>query len=223
MNDRDIDQMKCILDALDKAGLKGTILFDVPSTQFVKVNLMLLRGLCMERGLPGMFISVDRPHQYMVHLLTMHQIKADRLIYIDAISRFSADCKVAAANVGFVDGPFHIDRLPEAMSKWGESSNGRSMSFSDCEFAIIDNLSALLTYNNFNSVELFLKNFVTAVEVSGKIRVPLIIDSEKYGLLYETAKKMCKGELHINSVAPPLAPGAEPTPKNITSINFCRR
>jgi hypothetical protein len=215
MNDRDISQMNCILEAFDRTGFKGAILLDVPSTLFVKINLMLLRGLSMDRGLSGMFISVDRPHQYMVHLLTMHQIKAEKLIYIDAISRFSADRKVAAANVGFVDGPFHIDRLPDAMYKWGKSGNGKTIPLSDCEFAIIDNLSALLTYNSFHSVELFLKNFVGVVEASGKIRVPLMIDSEKFGLLYETAKPMCKGMLRLKDAAPSLSPGEDTTSSSI--------
>jgi hypothetical protein len=222
MNDKDVRQMNIILEAFDNAGLKGAILLDVPSTQFVKVNLMLLRGLAMERGMSGMFISVDRPHQYMVHLLTMHQIKAERLIFIDAISRFSADCKVATANVGFVDGPFHIDRLPEAMGEWGKCNGGNSMTLSDCEFAIIDNLSALLTYNNYNSVETFLKNFVSFLEVADNIRVPLMIDSEKYGLLYETAKTLCKGELRLSTAVPALGSGADSVPKNITNVNYCR-
>jgi len=214
--------MNSILEAFDNAGLKGAILLDVPSTQFVKVNLMLLRGLAMERGMSGMFISVDRPHQYMVHLLTMHQIKAEKLIFIDAISRFSADCKVASANVGFVDGPFHIDRLPEAMGEWGKCNDGNSMTLSDCGFAIIDNLSALLTYNNYNSVETFLKNFVSFLEVADHIRVPLMIDSEKYGLLYETAKTLCKGELRLSTAVPALGSRADSVPKNITNVNYCK-
>jgi hypothetical protein len=221
MNDKDVQQMKSILEAFDGAGLKGAVLLDVPSTQFVKVNLMLLRGLSMERGMTGMFISVDRPHQYMVHLLTMHQIKAEKLIFIDAISRFSADCKVAPANVGFVDGPFHVDRLPEAIGEWGKSNNGCSVTLSDCGFAIIDNLSALLTYNSYNSVENFLKNFVNVLEVAGNIRIPLMIDSEKYGLLYETAKTLCKGELRLNT-ASGFGSKADSVPKNITNINYCR-
>lgn len=207
MNEKDVKQMRCILEALDKNGQKGAVLLDVPSTQFVRANLMLLRGLSQELGLSGLFISVDRPHQYMVHLLTMHQIRAERLMFIDAISRFSADCKVASANVGFVDGPFHIDRLPYAMSEWGKGGNGGPVSLSECGFAIIDNLSALLTYNSFNSVEAFLKRFVSVLESSGSITVPLIIDSEKCGLLYETAKGLCGSEVRFKDSMLPFAFG----------------
>ncbi len=189
-----------ILDAFDKRGFKGAILFDVPATQFVRANLMMLRGLSQERGLPGIFISVDRPHQYMVHLLSMHQIKAESLIFIDAISRFSADFKVANANVGFIDGPFRIDRLPMAMNEWIKGCNDQSLNLGNRGFAIIDNLSALLTYNSFTSVQLFLQNFIQTLHSSEKMIAPLMIDSEKSGLLYETARSMCSVEVRMKDI-----------------------
>jgi len=200
MNAKDEKQMLDILGAFEKRGFKGAIIFDVPATHFVRVNLMLLRGLSQERGLPGIFISVDRPHQYMVHLLSMHQIKAEHLIFIDAISRFSADFKVANANVGFVDGPFRIDRLPMAMNEWIKGCNGQSLNLGNGGFAIIDNLSALLTYNSFNSVQTFLQNFIQTLHSSGNMIVPLMMDSEKSGLLYETARSMCEVEIRFKDI-----------------------
>jgi hypothetical protein len=161
---------------------------------------MMLRGLAQERGLPGIFLSVDRPHQYMVHLLSMHQIKSENLIFIDAISNFSADFKVAKANVGFMDGPFRIDHLPVAMNEWIKSCNGQSLNFNNRGFAIIDNLSALLTYNSFNSVQTFLQNFIQSLQVSRNMVVPLMIDSEKSGLLYETALSLCKVEVRLKDI-----------------------
>jgi hypothetical protein len=221
MNEKDVKQMRSIFEALGNNGQKGAVLLDVPSTQFVRANLMLLRGFSQELGQSGIFISVDRPHQYMVHLLTMHQIRAERLMFIDAISRFSADCKVASANVGFVDGPFHIDRLPSAMDDWAKGNNGKSLSVEGCGFAIIDNLSALLTYNSFNSVEVFLKNFVGVLESSGNITVPLIIDSEKCGLLYETAKGLCRSEVRFKDSITPSAYAMEEG-RNDSDVKGCR-
>ena len=215
MNDKDLRQMQGLMESLEKNGLKGAVVLDVPSTQFVRINLMLLKGLSEDRGLTGMFISVDRPHQYIVHLLSMHQIKAGGLIFIDAISRFSADSKVAAANVGFVDGPFHIDRLPTAMSQW-EKGNGSKTKLSDCKFAIIDNLSSLLTYNSFASVELFLRSFVKALDSSGSVIVPLLIDSQKSMLLYEVARSISREEIRVMDIQK----GMESKPMRISDHNF---
>jgi hypothetical protein len=215
MNDKDLRQMQGLMESLEKNGLKGAVVLDVPSTQFVRINLMLLKGLSEDRGLTGMFISVDRPHQYIVHRLSMHQIKAGGLIFIDAISRFSADSKVAAANVGFVDGPFHIDRLPTAMSQW-EKGNGSKTKLSDCKFAIIDNLSSLLTYNSFASVELFLRSFVKALDSSGNVIVPLLIDSQKSMLLYEVARSISREEIRVIDIQK----GMDNKPMRISDQNF---
>jgi hypothetical protein len=210
MNAKDEEQMLDILRAFDKCGFKGAILFDVPSTQFVRVNLMMLRGLSEERNLPGIFISVDRPHQYMIHLLSMHKIKAEQLVYLDAISRFSADFKVASANVSYIDGPFRIDHLPMAMNEWMKSGNGKTLSTGNCSFAIIDNLSTLLTYNSFNSVQIFLQNFLQTLHPSENMIIPLMIDSEKSGLLYETARTMCKVEIRMKDLLPEQLPDIRP-------------
>ena len=171
---------------------------------------MMLRGLSQERGLPGIFISVDRPHQYMIHLLSMHKIKAEQLVYLDAISRFSADFKVANANVSYIDGPFRIDHLPMAMNEWMKSGNGKTFSTGNCSFAIIDNLSTLLTYNSFNSVQTFLLNFLQTLHSSVNMIIPLMIDSEKSGLLYETARTMCKVEIRIKDLLPEELPDIRP-------------
>ena len=217
MNIKDEEQTLDILRTFDKCGFKGAILFDVPSTQFVRVNLMMLRGLSQERGLPGIFISVDRPHQYMTHLLTMHNIKAEQLVYLDAISRFSADFKVASANVSYIDGPFRIDHLTMAMNEWMKSGNGKTFSTGNCSFAIIDNLSTLLTYNSFNSVQTFLLNFLQTLHSSENMIIPLMIDSEKSGRLYETARTMCKVEIRMKDLLPEELPDI--TPKMTTGID----
>ncbi|MGD1060769.1 MAG: hypothetical protein ABR879_04865 [Methanomassiliicoccales archaeon] len=201
MNERDSVLTTDMLRSIGENGLAGPVLIDAPYTQFVRVNLMLLKGLSQDTRLPGVFVSVDRPHQYIVHLLSMHQIKAESLVFVDAISRFSADSKVAEANVGFFDGPFHIDRLTTALPKMKWPNNGSSLMLDSVRFALIDNLSALLTYNSFSSVELFLRTFVKVFEPKGNVLIPLIIDSERSRPLYEVAKTICGKGVSLRGLA----------------------
>ncbi|HVO77371.1 MAG TPA: hypothetical protein VMS79_00725 [Methanomassiliicoccales archaeon] len=198
MNERDTAQTAAILRSIRENGLAGAVLIDAPFTQFVRVNLMMLKGLSQDSRLPGVFVSVDRPHQYIVHLLSMHQIRAENLVFIDAISRFSADSKVAEANVGFLDGPFHIDRLTSAFSEMKWANDGTALK--DVRFALIDNLSALLTYNSFSAVESFLATFVRGFEPQGNVLIPLIIDSERSRPLYEVAKSLCAKEIGLRDL-----------------------
>ena len=74
MNEKDIKLTMRLKESVGDSSFTGPILLDVKSTQFVRVNMLLLKALSNENGRSGMFISVDRPHQYMVHLLTMHQM-----------------------------------------------------------------------------------------------------------------------------------------------------
>ncbi len=217
MNERDELLLKYIMGNLDR-GVSGPLLFDVASTQFVRMNLVILKGMLEERGMTGMFISVDRPHQYMVHLLRMHKISLDSVMFIDAIGRFSADRKEAMASVGFVDAPFHIDTLPVAMGSIGTKA-GKKIDLDDLGFAMIDNLAALLPYNSYASVETFLRNFVGVMERKKGVIVPLVIDKEKNGLLYETARTMAVKEMDLKSDQIPTAVENKSVRK-ITDINI---
>ena len=201
MNEKDIKLTARLKESVGDPAFTGPILLDVKSTQFVRVNMLLLKALSNENGRSGMFISVDRPHQYMVHLLTMHQINVHGLIFVDAISQFSADCKVAQANVSFVDGPFHIDDLPGAIKEWTLRTSGNSIDLKGCAFAMIDNLAALLTYNSFSAVESFLNDFVNVLSMNGRMAIPLVVDKERNQALYEMAKSLCKKEVNINEMS----------------------
>jgi hypothetical protein len=221
MNEKDIKLTARLKESVGDPSFTGPILLDVKSTQFVRVNMLLLKALSNENGRSGMFISVDRPHQYMVHLLTMHQINVQGLIFVDAISQFSADCKVAQANVSFVDGPFHIDDLPGAIKEWTLRTNGSSIDLKGCAFAMIDNLAALLTYNSFSAVESFLHDFVNVLSMNGRIAIPLVVDRERNQALYEMARALCKKEVNINETSTGL-PDAdmERRSRRISDVNF---
>ncbi|OPY31812.1 MAG: hypothetical protein A4E32_01415 [Methanomassiliicoccales archaeon PtaU1.Bin124] len=200
MNDKDLRLMAYLKESIGEPAKPGPILLDVKSTQFVRINLLLLKALSPENGMPGIFIAIDRPHQYMVHLLTMHQINSTGLVFLDAISRFSADTKTASAKVGFVHGPSHVDELPNAIREWSTNANGNSLDMQSLRFAMIDNLAALLTYNSYSSVELFLRNFVGVLSTT-KLVIPFVVDKERNCVLYEMVRSLCENEISVNENA----------------------
>jgi hypothetical protein len=205
MNERDESLMKYVMASMGE-NATGPVLFDVNSTQFVRANLVILKGLLLQKGLNGMFISVDRPHQYIVHLLRMHKINLENIMFIDAIGRFSADRKECMASVGYVDAPFHIDTLPAAISNMGNNGN-KKVSLDTCGFAMIDNLAALLPYNSYPSVEAFLRSFVGVMTARNNTIVPLVVDKEKCGLLYETARSLATMEIDCRTENIPMEAG----------------
>ncbi len=210
MNEQDESLMRYIVASLGE-NTTGPVLFDVNSTQFVRVNLVILKGLLLERKLNGLFISVDRPHQYMVHLMRMHQIGLDHLMFLDAIGRFSADNKIANAGASFVDAPFHIDTLPAAIRTMGADK----MNLETCGFAMIDNLAAMLPYNSFSSVQAFLNMFVEVMTARGTTIVPLVVDKERCCGLYEAAKALAVKEIDCRTEAIAKATSGGGAVKNV--------
>ncbi|MHC1709479.1 MAG: hypothetical protein AB9819_03615 [Methanomassiliicoccales archaeon] len=192
MNTRDLLQSENLRNQLGDAPRPGLFLLDVSTTHFVVVELVLLKALIGE-GNPGLFISVDRPHHYMTHLLDMHRIGRDGLQFLNVMSRFSPSNGGSASKVDFFDGPGHIDELPKALKE--RLATERGLDLSKYQFALIDNVSILLTYNSPQAVEKFLRDFVHLL--SGNMAVTLVIDRRKYPTLYQTALSLGGKELRL--------------------------
>ncbi len=200
MNEKDVRLMRSIMAGVGDATAGGVVLLDVKTTQFVRVELMLLKAISEELDLPGIFISVDRPHQYMIHLLKIHQIKPSRLTFIDLIGRLSGDTKAGSASVGFIGSPFRIDSFLEALKRWSATAGDGAVSLKDCRFVMMDNIATLLTYNSYTTVESLLRNFVSMLEAAEAL-VPLLVDSERSPLLFETARSLCDREISVREEA----------------------
>jgi len=169
---------------------------DIKTTQFVRFELILLKFFT-EEGRNGLFISVDRPHQYMVHLLNMHQIEHGNLTFVDAVARFSSDCKQADARVGFLQGPCNIDTLPDALKEWSLRSDGIGFDLNKCSFAIIDNLNTLLNFNSHQVVQTFIERFIETF--NGKVTIPLVIDKEMNLDLFQMASSKGRSQLDLGT------------------------
>jgi len=198
MNEKDLYLMAYLKDNLS-AFDNGPVLLDVKSTQFVRVNLLLLKAFSSMPGRPGMFIAVDRPHHYMLHLMGMHQIDPQGLIFIDAISRFAADTKNSHNPANQLNAPSNIDSLPSVIRDWaGNSLQPAPVDLQRCRFAMIDNISSLLLYNSFNNVEVFLQDFIDVLTSHARVQIPLLVDRERNCMLYEAARALCPHEISVN-------------------------
>jgi hypothetical protein len=194
MNEKDLLLFKQLNAQLGVPLIPGLMVLDVRTTQFVRVELVLLKAL-LEEGRPGLFISVDRPHQYIVHLLTMHGIDCRNLTFLDAVAHFSADSHPASIKVGFLRGPRNIDTLPEALKNWSAVDGGPGFDLGKCGFAVIDNLSTLLNFNSQHMVRSFLKDFISAL--GGKVTVPLLVDRGRDPDLFQMIKELGAGEISL--------------------------
>lgn len=201
MNERDLLLYEQIRGELGSPPGPGPVVLDVKTTQFVRMELVVLKAL-LEGGRPGIFISVDRPHQYMVHLLDMHRIPHAQVTFVDAVARFAADQKQASARVEFLRGPSHIDTLPDMLMRWASESG---LGVDQWEFAMIDNLATLLNFNSPAVVANFIKRFVDGF--GGRAVIPVVLDRERTPHLFQTILSLGGRELKLNGHSPG---GAQP-------------
>jgi hypothetical protein len=112
MNERDIAFMDRFLREVAGSENGRRVLLSVRYNQINKINLILLRALMMKLGKRGLFVTVDRPHQYMTYLLDINKIPRDDLLFMDIISRFSGESTRNGAEVAGKDAtPFKIGEL----------------------------------------------------------------------------------------------------------------
>lgn len=198
MNERDFKLMKALMERIGDYVDGGVIIIDAPYTQFVRINLVILKALVDELGRSGIFISIDRPHQYMVHLMKMHGVSIDGVTFIDVISKFSAESKREAARVKFTDGPFHINTITEEISRMRMDGENIIEGLEKKGFVMIDNIATLYTYNSNPVVELFINSFIFMARTKNDIFIPLVMDSAKSGPLYESASSLADLILKVN-------------------------
>ena len=179
------------------------VLFSVSYDRIAKTNLILLRGFLEELKKKGILITVDRPHQYMEHLLRMHRINYDNLLFIDTIARFSGtnfNDNLNVGNVTVLDSPFQIDLLPALLSlnpNEVTAMDGK-IDITGVDFILIDNVATMLNYNDPIMVEGFLENYLNKFGSLNDFFVSLTLDRIAHSSLYQTAKRLFDREIDID-------------------------
>jgi hypothetical protein len=196
MNRKDLRLYQQMSEQLGRLPRPGLIVIDTRTTHFVRLELVLLKAL-LDTGRPGIFVSVDRPHQYMAHLLRMHGIDHQHMIFLDAVARFSADRKMIAAKVGFLQGPHNIDSLPAMLRQWSSQGNGLDIDMKQCAFAMIDNPSTLLSFNSEQVVLTFVQEFMTSM--GDEVSVPLLVDRQRHPHLFQALLGMGGMEIRLRT------------------------
>ena len=206
MNENDIQLMKTMIFKIGDLGEGNKLLFATNFMQIAKINLILLKALLEELDWRGFFITIDRPHQYIEHLMRMHCINYSKLNFIDTIARFSADNLTGMdirGNLRMLDSPFQIHLLPDMFDLNGTEVDLKvgKIYLDDVDFILIDNIASMLNYNEQGMVEQFLVNYLAKFEKARHIFVPVLIDRMSHSHLFEVARGLCDMELDVEVMA----------------------
>lgn len=190
MNERDLQLARVMGSEIDTSGDGSIYLLATKYTNIVRLNLVLLKFFLDEQHKRGIMITIDRPHQYISHLLVLHGVSHSNLSFIDAISVHSSDTKGGSTVSGLEGGPFQIETLPA----WLLQSQTNDSELVKTDFIIMDNVASLLTYNTMLNVMKFIQEYVRVIgELNGKrITTAFVIDKDLQPELYEFISNVSK-------------------------------
>jgi len=218
MNEKDVALMNKFLNEVSGRENGHRVLLSVKYNQISKINLILLRALIGEQGKHGLFVTVDRPHQYMTYLLDLHKIPRDDLLFLDIISRFSGESINACDTDANTASPFRISELLDLLENGGGGRDKRTarIDFGLLDFIMIDNLGAMLSYNELDDVAAFIQKYLRLVERYGKLFTAIVIDVRAQPELYRAVQGLCQQEFVVaedGNLMPLQIPAANDLPE----------
>jgi len=178
----------------------GKVLVVSRYTERTRINICLLKFFLNEMKQKGIFITVDRPHQYSASLLTIHGISQENLVYIDAISRISGEVEANVSNVKFINGPQEMNFLDDitSISYAAGAVKTQSIDLKDMDFILIDDIAALTKYQEMDGVKKMIDSYMSSVERLDGIVAPIVLDANRNRSIYEIITQRCDRFLFIN-------------------------
>ena len=199
MNEKDLELVHAVSSVLTGEEDPSIYLLHVKYTNLVRVNLVLLKAFLEDKKRRGLMITIDRPHQYLSHLMQLHGVDQTNLVFVDAISLHSADTKGGEVAPEFQMGPFHIEALPDFLMKHEDGGSSFQIDMSKIDFVIIDNVSTLLTYNSMASIKRFFQRYVDVLKSvkSRGIQTALVMDRDQHTELYEFISNLSRKSIEL--------------------------
>jgi len=199
LNENDLELVHAVSSVLTGEEGSSIYLLQVKYTNLVRMNLVLLKAFLEDKKERGLMITIDRPHQYLSHLMQLHGVDQTNLVFVDAISLHSADTKGGEVAPEFQMGPFHIEALPDFLMKHEDGGSSFQIDMSKIDFVMIDNVSTLLTYNSMESIKRFFQRYVDVLNgvKSRGIQTALVMDRDQHTELYEYILSLSRKSIEL--------------------------
>jgi len=213
LNEKDIQLANALSEIFngERSSASQIMAINTPTVNISRVNLVLLKSMLDSLDKQGIFITIDRPHQYAEHLLRIHGIDHSKLTFIDMISAIAGDQKTGDKKWVDAKGPFSLMDLLDLIKL---SNVGKESPYQDLlrlDFLLFDNIGSLLVYNNYDSIRKFFIMLTELIKRTEGICVIFVIDSNHYKELYDDtcsrsdkcfdiSNDLITGEIHRGSM-----------------------
>ena len=152
--------MKELLDYIRSLPKDLIVLINARGVDYQRTNIEILKVLANEEGLPGVYITVNKPYKTMKRILESEGVNTENLFFIDCITKTSGgEVDPNDKKVFYLDTPENLTGIGVAMGEAIRHISG------DDKFLFMDSLSTLLIYRSVGTVAKF-SHFLT-----GRMRV----------------------------------------------------
>ncbi len=130
----------------------------VEAEDYVETNMDILHHLIEDEGLPGVYVTINKPYTTMEEVFADHSVSTDSVFFVDAITEETGGDTVDRDNVLYMDAPDDLTGLSIVVSRAMEEMPEGN------KFLFLDSLTTLTIYNTAETVSQF-AHFLT-----GKMR-----------------------------------------------------
>ncbi|OYT54854.1 MAG: hypothetical protein B6U72_01205 [Candidatus Altiarchaeales archaeon ex4484_2] len=179
-----------VSEELDKLPKEYITLITVNANDYLRVNLQILKFLCNNKGLYGIYVSINRPYTSSLQIMKGNDIETDNLFFVDCISILLGDTPFRTARCLFTS-PENLTDIAVLIDQWV-----RSLPEGD-KFLFLDSLSTLLIYNSVGNVTKF-SHFIT-----GKMRqwglngVLMSLEKENNPEILDNISQFCDRKINL--------------------------
>ncbi|MCX6695943.1 MAG: hypothetical protein NTU61_06575, partial [Candidatus Altiarchaeota archaeon] len=163
-----------------------------PSKDHMTAVSSMLKILIRDREMGGVYISISRPHEYIVNAMSMENIESDDVYFVDCISKLGGrmDSK-DGENTVFVENPSSLEEVSMYLDRLLPKVKSAN------KFVFLDSIDSLLIYNNEKYVKEFTHYLINKVRLSGIAGIVFSIEKKEAEDLIKTLLPMCDSQIKL--------------------------
>ncbi|MEM0333241.1 MAG: hypothetical protein QXX30_02120 [Candidatus Aenigmatarchaeota archaeon] len=168
------------------------VLFIIDSKKYHRIHPKIIRYIIEEKKFSGIYITVNKPYENLIKYLEDNGIDTKNIFFIDAISKVASQEMKITENCLFIPSPSHLTDLGIALTEALET-----MEKKESKFLILDSISTMLVYNDFESVAKFVHFIITRLRIFGLVGLLISIEKLIDERMLNVLKEMCDEVVEI--------------------------
>jgi|SRR3989344_5023548 len=127
----------------------------VDAKNYQKTNLDIIKHLTQNENIPGVYVTLNKPHAVLKKLFDKANIDSRLIIFIDAVTQIDSSEVKRKDNCLLIGNPENLSDISIAMDQAVRAIKGKE------KFLFFDSLSTLLVYNKAATVARFIHFLAT--------------------------------------------------------------